>query len=84
MCFPIFSRSRYQTTSCSSSDFQIYLFSFATPVGSELGGETYAGINSIITTIRSFPSETFPGLSLQAQMLPVYLKHSSEVCFLLI
>ena len=84
MCFPIFSRSRYQTTSCSSSDFQIYLFSFATPVGSELGGETYAGINSIITTIRSFPSKTFPGLSLQAQMLPVYLKHSSEVCFLLI
>ena len=84
MCFPIFSQSRYQTTSCSSSDFQIYLFSSATPVDSELGGETYVGINSIITTIRSFPFETFPSLSLQAQMLPKYLKYSSVVCFLLI
>ena len=84
MCFPIFSRSRYQTTSCSSSDFQIYLFDSAAPVGSELGGVICAGISSIVTSIHSSPSETFLGLSLQAQMPPRYSKHSSAACFLLI
>ena len=83
-CFPIFSRSRYQTTSCSSSGFQICLFDSAALKGSELGAEIYAGINSIVTFIRWFPFETFLGLSLQAPMLPKYSKHFSAVCFLLI